>query len=148
MWLLNDLALVLYQSCCSLIIQVGKASYIRANEHPNLPDLCFSLFSMQGSRVKTSRYDLTSLASCWWMKPNILCCCEPRKRLFLAVKYMANMMSSSWPGSILSFPHLLGLSAKAYRSHCITFCSQLVWPPSQNRKYSPIALFLMSEWMN
>lgn len=146
MWLLNYIALGIYQGSYSLIIQVGKANFIRANEHPKLPDLFLFLFSMQGSRVKMSCYDLTSLAWCWRMSPNILCWWERCNRLFLEIKYVGNMIvfRSTWLHSL--FSHLLGLSAKVYRSHCITFCSQLIWPPSQNRKFSPIALFLMSEW--
>lgn len=147
-WLLNDLALDLYQCCCSLLIQMGKPT---VSELMNIQNHQIS--------VPVSLFHAKEQGKDILLWPNIICLMlenepkyylwwEPHTRLFSEVKYMANMMPSNWPGSILSFPHLLGLSAMAYRSHCITFCSQLIWSTSQNRKYSPIALFLTSEWIN
>jgi len=75
-WLLNDLAFGLYQCCCSLVTEAGKANYSKANQHPKLKSLLQPLLVMQESRVKMSYYALTAFASCWGMEPKILCWCE------------------------------------------------------------------------
>lgn len=136
MWLLNDLALGLYQCRCSLVTQVGKANYSKANQHPKLRKISVSICPCR-AREQGKDVLLCPNSICLTLRngtKNSLLVGTSYKPL-LEVKDMAKMRSSRSPGSILSFPHLLGLSAKASSSHFTTIFSQLIWPPSKNSKY-------------